>query len=128
MLLVQASARSDRQSSVCCHVERGGLRFLCPVSVDGRILSQSSGRSIGLTEKFSVDPLYVFAFLDTFIGMLEEYLGDLSASVLKDHFDVVYQVCLMVFRYPLLYSTFLSAAGRNVGRWLPTNNRIQHTA
>jgi hypothetical protein len=40
----------------------------------------------------SVDPLLGFAFLQTFIGILREYFGDLSAATLKDNFDVVYQV------------------------------------
>ena len=39
-----------------------------------------------------VDPLYVFAFLRTFIDILKEYLGNISAESLKDNFDVVYQV------------------------------------
>lgn len=39
-----------------------------------------------------VDPLYVFAFLQTFINILQEYLGQISAETLKDNFDVVYQV------------------------------------
>jgi AP-3 complex subunit mu len=41
-----------------------------------------------------VDPLYVFAFIDTLIGILEEYLGEVSSSLLKEHFDIVYQVLL----------------------------------
>jgi hypothetical protein len=39
-----------------------------------------------------VDPLFGFAFLQTFIDILHEYFGDLSAATLKDNFDVVYQV------------------------------------
>lgn len=38
------------------------------------------------------DPLFVFSFLETFIRTLQEYLGEVSASSLKDNFDVVYQV------------------------------------
>lgn len=44
------------------------------------------------TDKTSVDPLFGFAFLQTFINILQEYFGDLSAATLKDNFDVVYQV------------------------------------
>lgn len=40
----------------------------------------------------SVNPLYVFAFLQTFIDILREYFGQISAETLKDNFDVVYQV------------------------------------
>ena len=39
-----------------------------------------------------MDPLLGFAFLQTFINILREYFGDLSAATLKDNFDVVYQV------------------------------------
>jgi hypothetical protein len=42
--------------------------------------------------EISVDPLFGFAFLRTFIDILHEYFGDLSAATLKDNFDVVYQV------------------------------------
>jgi len=60
-------------SSICCHVKHGDLRFLCPVTGD-------------------LDPLYVFAFLKTFIEVLTEYLGHISAETLKENFDVVYQL------------------------------------
>ncbi|KAI0775455.1 clathrin adaptor mu subunit [Irpex lacteus] len=59
--------------SACCHLKHGDLRFLCPVSGD-------------------MDPLYVFAFLRTFIDILREYLGHISAESLRDNFDVVYQL------------------------------------
>ncbi|KAI0922027.1 hypothetical protein AcW1_004151 [Taiwanofungus camphoratus] len=59
--------------SACCHVRRGGLRFICPVSGD-------------------VDPLYAFAFLQTFIDILCEYFGHISAETLKENFDIVYQL------------------------------------
>ncbi|KAK7061349.1 MHD domain-containing protein [Favolaschia claudopus] len=59
--------------SACCHVECADMRILCPVSGD-------------------VDPLFAFAFLQTFIDILREYFGALSAATLKDNFDVVYQL------------------------------------
>ncbi|KAJ6567293.1 Mu homology domain-containing protein [Mycena vulgaris] len=59
--------------SACCHVECGDMRILCPVSGD-------------------VDPLFAFAFLQTFVDILREYFGALSAATLKDNFDVVYQL------------------------------------
>jgi len=70
--------------SACCHVASGDLRFVCPVSGE-------------------VDPLFVFAFLRTFLETLQEYLGDLSAASLKDNFDVVYQLLEEVLDdgYPL---------------------------
>ncbi|KAF8520060.1 clathrin adaptor, mu subunit [Gautieria morchelliformis] len=59
--------------SACCHIECGGLRFLAPVSSE-------------------MDPLFVFAFLQRFVEILQDYLGEVSASSLKDNFDVVYQL------------------------------------
>ncbi|ETW84504.1 hypothetical protein HETIRDRAFT_103055 [Heterobasidion irregulare TC 32-1] len=59
--------------SACCHLPHGGLTFLCPVSGD-------------------IDPLYAFAFLRTFIEILQDYLGNISAATIKDNFDVVYQL------------------------------------
>ena len=40
----------------------------------------------------AVDPTFVFAFMDTFVEILEDYFGEISAMTLKDHFDTVYQV------------------------------------
>jgi AP-3 complex subunit mu len=40
----------------------------------------------------AVDPLYAFAFLHTFVDILAEYFGDVSAPKLRDNFDIVYQV------------------------------------
>jgi len=51
-----------------------------------------------------VDPLFGFAFLQTFIDILQEYFGTLSAATLKDHFDVVYQVR---FQIDMLYYPFI---------------------
>ncbi|KAE9403794.1 clathrin adaptor mu subunit [Gymnopus androsaceus JB14] len=59
--------------SACCHVQVGDMRFLCPVSGD-------------------VDPLLAFAFLQTFIDILREYLGTVSAATIRDNFDIVYQL------------------------------------
>ncbi|KAF8227969.1 clathrin adaptor, mu subunit [Tricholoma matsutake] len=59
--------------TACCHLRCGDIRFLCPVSGDA-------------------DPLFAFAFLQTFIDILVEYLGSVSAATLKENFDVVYQL------------------------------------
>ncbi|KAH9853898.1 clathrin adaptor mu subunit [Lenzites betulinus] len=59
--------------SACCHIRRGELRYLSPVSGD-------------------VDPLYAFAFLQTFADILREYFGHVSAETLRENFDVVYQL------------------------------------
>ena len=46
-----------------------------------------------LKDIISVDPLFVFAFMQIFIETLTDYLGELSVESLKESFDVVYQVC-----------------------------------
>ncbi|KAI0052573.1 clathrin adaptor mu subunit [Auriscalpium vulgare] len=61
------------EPSACCHIQHNGLTLLSPVSRD-------------------TDPLYAFAFLRTFVDILHEYFGDVTAPALKDHFDVVYQL------------------------------------
>ncbi|EJD53907.1 clathrin adaptor, mu subunit [Auricularia subglabra TFB-10046 SS5] len=59
--------------SACCHVACNGLRFLCPASGE-------------------VDPLFVFSFIQTFVDILKDYFGELSAAVIRDNFDIVYQL------------------------------------
>lgn len=39
-----------------------------------------------------VDPLLGFAFLQTFVDVLQEYFGDVSMITVKENFDIVYQV------------------------------------
>ncbi|KAF9452005.1 clathrin adaptor, mu subunit [Macrolepiota fuliginosa MF-IS2] len=59
--------------SACCHISRGDMRILCPISGD-------------------VDPIFAFAFLQTFVDILTEYFGAVSAATMRDNFDVVYQL------------------------------------
>ena len=40
ILPLNVPASADRSSSVLCHVERGGIYFLCPVSADGKVIIQ----------------------------------------------------------------------------------------
>lgn len=49
-------------------------------------------RSIELRFACVVDPLYAFAFLQTFIEILQDYFGHISGPTIKDNFDVVYQL------------------------------------
>ncbi|KLO16382.1 clathrin adaptor, mu subunit [Schizopora paradoxa] len=67
------SVAAHHGPSACCHMECGGLRFLCPVSGD-------------------VDPLFAFSFLQTLVEVLHDYVNDISPTSLRDHFDVVYQL------------------------------------
>ncbi len=83
--------------SACCHLQQGELRFLCPVSGDSKCL-RCSLRVTTNSSDTKADPLYVFAFLRTFIDILREYFGQISAETLKDNFDIVYQVRLITIR------------------------------
>lgn len=79
--------------TACCHLQYGDIRLLCPVSGDGLSLSDLqpvSAFTHGASP--SADPLFAFAFLQTFTDILHEYLGNVSAATLKENFDVVYQV------------------------------------
>lgn len=40
-----------------------------------------------------VNPLFAFSFLDTFLETLQDYLGEVTESAIKDNFDIVYMVC-----------------------------------
>ncbi|KAJ2930180.1 hypothetical protein H1R20_g6863, partial [Candolleomyces eurysporus] len=42
--------------------------------------------------KSAADPLLGFAFLQTFIDIFQEYFGGISLAIVKDNFDVVYQL------------------------------------
>ncbi|CAA7259490.1 unnamed protein product [Cyclocybe aegerita] len=72
VVYVPAYTISDAPTA-CCHVLHADIRILCPISGN-------------------VDPLFGFAFLQTFVDLLQEYFGTLSAESLKDNFDVVYQL------------------------------------
>ncbi|KAI5832744.1 clathrin adaptor, mu subunit [Schizophyllum commune Tattone D] len=72
VISVDSYGTSDSPSA-CCHVATADIRVLCPVSGD-------------------VDTLLAFAFIGTFIEILMEYFGSVSAATLKENFDVVYQL------------------------------------
>ncbi|KAH9967729.1 Mu homology domain-containing protein [Lactifluus volemus] len=59
--------------TACCHVQHGSLTFLCPISGD-------------------LDPLYAFTFIRTFLDILVEYFGQVTAPTLRDNFDTVHQL------------------------------------
>ncbi|KLT39843.1 clathrin adaptor, mu subunit [Cutaneotrichosporon oleaginosum] len=56
-----------------CHLERDGLRYLIPLTAE-------------------VNPLFAFAWLESFLDTLKEYLGDVTEVTVKDNFDVVYML------------------------------------
>lgn len=59
--------------TACCHLQHLSLTFLCPISED-------------------IDPLYAFTFIRTFLDILMEYFGEVTAPVLRDNFDIVHQL------------------------------------
>jgi AP-3 complex subunit mu len=78
-----------------CHLEKEGLRFLCPVSQEGRLWIPEYhlwSRGEADVVVVTVNPLFAFAFLETFIATLVDYLGDITETSLKDNFDIVYMV------------------------------------
>lgn len=46
------------------------------------------------TELISVNPLFAFSFLESFLETLQDYLGDVTETAIKDNFDIVYMVRL----------------------------------
>jgi len=60
-------------SAALCHVEREGLRFLVPISKE-------------------VNPMFAFAFLDSFLDTLGTYLGEVTETTLRNNFDTVYML------------------------------------
>jgi AP-3 complex subunit mu len=76
--------------TACCHVQHGSLTFLCPISGDRELFSL-----IDVIYSFSprkVDPLYAFTFIRTFLDILIEYFGQVTAPTLRDNFDTVHQL------------------------------------
>ncbi|KAF9057497.1 Mu homology domain-containing protein [Panaeolus papilionaceus] len=69
---VPAYSISDSPSA-CCHVACADMHVLAPISGN-------------------VDPAIALVFLQTFVEILKEYFGNLSAATLKENFDVVYQL------------------------------------
>lgn len=48
--------------------------------------------TVNRTQINVVEPLFAFAFVQTFVDILTEYFATVNAVTLKDNFDVVYQV------------------------------------
>ncbi|KAH7916717.1 clathrin adaptor mu subunit [Hygrophoropsis aurantiaca] len=74
VLYVSPGIGDSLAGSACCHIEvGGGLRMIASVSGDA-------------------DPLIAFSFLQAFLEILYDYFGTISASTLRDNFDIVYQL------------------------------------
>ena len=52
--------------------------------------------TIHLLIKVIVNPLFAFSFLESFLETLQDYLGDVTETALKDNFDIVYMVSCYV--------------------------------
>jgi AP-3 complex subunit mu len=44
-----------------------------------------------------VNPLFAFAFLNSFLETLAEYLGEVTEATIKENFDIVYMVSFPTF-------------------------------
>jgi len=84
---------SRGKQSACCHVKCGDVRILAPVSGDGTCPPPSS-RCLALTATHSRPSLRVSVHTD----VRRDYFGVVSAAILRDHFDVIYQVIPLVWR------------------------------
>jgi len=73
-----------------CHIQREGLRFLVPVGQEGAFLIY-----VDRGELMIVNPLFAFSFLESFLETLQDYLGDVTETAIKDNFDIVYMVRLI---------------------------------
>lgn len=74
VLWVNALGRTGTGAGAAlCHLERDGLRYLVPLSDE-------------------VNPLFAFAFLESFLDTLREYLGEVTEVTVKDNFEIVYMV------------------------------------
>ncbi|KIY45989.1 clathrin adaptor, mu subunit [Fistulina hepatica ATCC 64428] len=71
--VIHVPALHTNAPCACCHVRHGDIRIVCPISGD-------------------IDPLFAFAFMQTFMETLREYFSSVSAAVLMGNFDVVYQL------------------------------------
>lgn len=77
--------------TACCHLQHLSLTFLCPISEDSECLV-SYMRFLWSSHLPQVDPLYAFTFIRTFLDILIEYFGEVTAPVLRDNFDIVHQL------------------------------------
>jgi AP-3 complex subunit mu len=78
--------------TACCHVQHGSLTFLCPISGDRELFSLFAKRRCDILNVTQVDPLYAFTFIRTFLDILVEYFGPVTAPTLRDNFDTVHQL------------------------------------
>ena len=117
--------------SACCHVECGdGLRLLCPVSGDGVYNQPMACKNLLMQQRhwLLVDALYVFSFLQLFCETLQDYLGEISSSTLRDHFDVVYQASntdLELGTIIMVINIIISASRGNARQRSSFNHRTQ---
>ncbi|EIN10787.1 clathrin adaptor mu subunit [Punctularia strigosozonata HHB-11173 SS5] len=71
--ILYVSSTGMDPATACCHIQVGDMRLVSPVSGD-------------------VDPLYALSFLQTFVDILGDYFGTVSAPVIRENFDIVYQL------------------------------------
>lgn len=71
--VIYLNSINSASPTACCQVYCNDIRLICSISGD-------------------VDPLVAFSFLQTFIDVLNDYLGNVTTATVKDNFHVVYQL------------------------------------
>ena len=56
-----------------------------------------------------VNPLFAFSFLESFLETLQDYLGDVTETAIKDNFDIVYMVRLLLLKTVYTEKTLMSS-------------------
>lgn len=83
----------------------------------------------------SVNPLFGFAVLDSFLVTLREYLGDVTEATIKENFDIVYMVravdswtglLVAIWMYDSLEYSSDTAHRGDAGRGAPDDNGNEH--
>ena len=72
----------------------------------------------------SVNPLFAFSFLDSFLDTLQDYLGEITETTLKDNFDIVYMVRRATYR--LLCRLTIPVDRGDAGRGTSDDDGIGH--
>ena len=95
--------RTGHPRRVICNTTACGFCVLC------RAKARPAAVNSPVADIGTVDPLFAFALIQTFIDILKDYFGEVSALAIRENFDTVYQLLEEVLDdgYPL--TTELSA-------------------
>jgi len=105
------------------------MRLLCVINGNGVFLCHFVPWFFRNATESQVDPLLAFAFVQTFIDIIQEYFGTVSVATVKENFEIVYQVRNPIFLSDMVSLVYrLQASRRNLGFGrVPINDIAQHT-